>query len=115
MGDPLCDAHHRRRHQQARQRTERDVTQRLGAHVRWKHVGRGHPHLLRGLHAHTEDQEREDQERKAMRIHRQADENSADERQRQADKDSGLAAIEVGDLADRIGHEKPAQAEQRDR
>ena len=52
---------------------------------------------------------------KLRRFIDEPDDDRADEREREAEQDAGLAAVGVGDLADRIGDEEPAQAEQADR
>ena len=49
-----------------------------------------------------------DQTGDAMEQHRYADGEAADQCQRQAELDAGLAAVAVGDLADRVGNEEPA-------
>ena len=49
----------------------------------------------------------------AVQQHREPDDDRADQRQPEAEQDAGLAAVGVGDLADRIGHQEPADAEQR--
>ena len=67
------------------------------------------------LNAHAEQQHADDQPAKLCKHHREPDGDRTDQRQPEPELDAGLAAIGVGDLADRIGHQEPADAEQRDR
>jgi hypothetical protein len=65
-------------------------------------------------HPHPEHQEACGQDHDAVQAHRPCDDHRARERHRKAELDSGLAAIGVGDLADRVGHQEAAQPEQAD-
>ncbi len=113
-GDAFRQPHQERADRDADQRAGRDKAERLGANARRNHVGRRDPQLLRGVEAHTEHQHSNHQAHDAVQQHRQTDDDCAGERQRQAELDAGLAAIAVGDLADRVGHQESADAEQRD-
>jgi hypothetical protein len=89
--------------------------QRLRPKVRRKHVGGGDAQLLRGAHSHAEDQHAAGENGKTVHAHRQPDQDRAGERQHEAEQNAGLAAVAIGDLADRVGNQKPAQSEQADR
>ena len=110
----FCDEDERGTEQKATKRTERDVAERLAAHGGREHVRRANAHLLRAAHAHAEREQASDKQRDALRDHRAAEHQRADERERKPQKDAGLAAVGIGDLAHRVGDEEPANADERD-
>ena len=113
--DDLGDPYQYRADEQSDQRTGGDETQRHGPQPRRKHVGSRHAHLLRGIETHAENQHADNERNDPLQEHRDAHDDRAQKRQAKAQLDTGLAAIGVGDLADRIGHHEPADAEQHDR
>ena len=54
------EMHDEGRQDEAEERAGRHIAQRLGAHARRVHVGRRDAHLLRRVHAHAEDEQREE-------------------------------------------------------
>ena len=110
--DKIGQRHHAGAEHNTDQRARGDEAKRQPALARQKHIGRGNAQLLAGAETHGEDDHAERQPDGAAIEHRQARNERADEREALPEQDAGLAAISVGDLADRIGDQKPADAEQ---
>ena len=89
----LGEPHHQRAQHDADQRAGLHEAQRQPALARRIHVGRGDAQLLAGADAAGEDDHAERQPDGAAGQHRQAGDERADQRQRLAEQDAGLAAV----------------------
>ena len=107
--------HHDRAQDQAEEGAEGDKAERLGAQAGRHHVGRRHPQLLGGIHAHAEDKQADGEQHDALQRHGGVKRQGAGQRQAKTKEHARLAPEDIGDLADRIGDQEPAHADESDR